>query len=166
MIVLIAFEWQKKMEHLKIIKPHGLSIMLSLSFRFRFWDMHEMLVATKRQKLGQMEDISHIIMRLFLSLVYLNLVLLDCNYYFWGRGLFLLGSQLQETCFSIEHVSASSQWFFLLLYFITILTIELLCPSILCSSPLLSTPYSQINYLTACPVGSCLFSQYSVVIFT
>uniref|UniRef100_A0A8C8W1A5 Uncharacterized protein n=1 Tax=Peromyscus maniculatus bairdii TaxID=230844 RepID=A0A8C8W1A5_PERMB len=40
-------------------------------------------------------------------------------------------------------------WFFLLLYFITILTIELLCPCIL-----------------SCPVGSCLFSQYSVVTFT
>lgn len=54
--MLISFEWQKKMEHLKIIKPHCLSIMLSLGFR-NIWDMHEMLVATKRQKLGQIEDI-------------------------------------------------------------------------------------------------------------
>lgn len=33
MFVLISFEWQKKMEHLKTIKPHCLSIMLSLGFR-------------------------------------------------------------------------------------------------------------------------------------
>lgn len=50
MLILISFEWQKKMEHLKIIKPH------CLCFR-NFWDMCEMLVATKRQKLGQVEDI-------------------------------------------------------------------------------------------------------------
>lgn len=43
------------MEHLKIIKPHCLSIMLSLGLR-NFWDMLEMLVATTRQKLGQVED--------------------------------------------------------------------------------------------------------------
>jgi hypothetical protein len=56
--MLICFEWQKKMEHLKVIKPHGLSILLSLGFR-NLWDLHEMLVATKRQKLGQVEDIYH-----------------------------------------------------------------------------------------------------------
>lgn len=40
----------------KIIKAHCLSIMLSLGFR-NFWDMHEMLVAATRQKVGQVEDI-------------------------------------------------------------------------------------------------------------
>lgn len=54
--MLISFELQKKMEHLKIIKPHCLNIMLSLGFRY-FWDVHEILVANKRQKLGQVEDI-------------------------------------------------------------------------------------------------------------
>lgn len=98
MLVLISFEWQKKMEHLKIIKPHCLSIMLSLGFRY-FWDMHEMPVATKRQKLEQVEDNCLLIMWLFLSLVCFNLALLDCTTV-EGEGLFLLVPSYRKHFFS------------------------------------------------------------------
>lgn len=160
MFVLISFEWQKKMEHLKIIKPHCQSIMLSLDFRY-FQDMHEMLVATKRE-----------IVKSSRHFCYTVTFLEPRVFQFRSSGLSTVGCagcfsflHSYSNRYSIEHISVSAECFSLL-HMAALFSPLDYCADQLCVHPHSLLLLSWISNLATFPVESCLVPQYSVVTFT